>query len=225
MVRTGSQWEFTMKRLVLSIAAIVLMSGVTPAVAATVTFDFEELAVGTGLTSITMTKSGITVDIYREGGATFGITNLISAATFPASWGQRTLDPFVGGTGNTAFIANISPGVQGVSLEMGDFGADTDTLLLQAYSGLNATGTLLGTATGVLPGGGISFSFLNLSTSGADIRSIRFIGGSPNFPNSVYYDNLQLTSTDMVIPEPTSLTLLGLGAIGLLGCARRKKLS
>jgi hypothetical protein len=214
-----------MKRLVLSIAAIVLMSGVKPAVAATVTFDFEELATGTGLTSITMTKSGITVDIYREGGATFGIADLSPFATFPASWGQRTLNPFVGGTGNTAFIANISPGVQGVSLEMGDFGADADDLILEAYSGLDGTGTLLGTATGFLPPGGSTFGFATLSTTGADIRSIRFIGGSPNFPNSVYYDNLQLTSTDMVIPEPTSLTLLGLGVIGLLGCARRKKLS
>jgi len=57
-----------------------------------------------------------------------------------------------------------------------------------------------------------SFTFSTFSIFAADIRSIRFIGGSADFPNSVFYDNLRVTDT---IPEPTTLLLLGTGREGV----------
>ncbi len=56
------------------------------------------------------------------------------------------VDPFFD-TSASAFVANFSSSLSGFSFEFGDFDQDRDTLTLSAYSGLNGTGTLLGTVT------------------------------------------------------------------------------
>jgi hypothetical protein len=47
-----------------------------------------------------------------------------------------------------------------------------------------------------------------LSVSAPVIRSIRFVGGSTGFPNSIYFDNLTV-----IVPAPGALALLSLAAL------------
>lgn len=215
-------------------AAIILtLSSQVLARADTVNFDFESQPAtftsppqGTrpgALTSLTMSMSGLSVTITRPGSQFDIVDNSGNQAGKPASYGSRSLDPFFDSSSNTPFIANFSQNVTSVSIDMGDYGGDIDNLVLEAYSGANGTGTLLASATGVLiPGGG--FDTMTLSVTAPGIMSLRFVGGSPSFPNSVFYDNLNVTfSPQTSVPEPATMVLLGTGLAGLCGAVRRRR--
>jgi hypothetical protein len=115
-----------------------------------------------------------------------------------------------------AFVFDFDKPLTSAVVEMGDFGQDTDNLLLQAFDGIGATGNLLASDTGSLPGGGNNFGFETLSVTATNIRSLRMIGGS-NSGNSVFYDNIVVTS----IPEPSSAMLLT--AVGTTFAALRRR--
>jgi hypothetical protein len=228
-----------------AIAVVVAVAFVTTVVgiakASTVTFDFEDQAataipisgVRTGaLTSLTYTLSGLTLQITRPGGK-FDIVQDILGQAKPVSWGAKSLDPFAQAMQATTFVVNFSLPVDSVSIMMGDYGDDpNDALILKAFSGLNASGTALASATDTLPLGGTNFDYRTLTVSVAGINSISFIGGTQYFPNSVFYDNITVTFTGDGgttgeeppgnIPEPSALTLVAIGLTGLLTVARRK---
>lgn len=201
--------------------------GIGASARAAVVFDFEEQA-QTGfnagaLTTLDMAKDGLAITITRPGSPNrFDVydVNDIGNPTFPAAWGVRSISPWFSNAG-TAFVATFSQPVQQIAIDMGDFGGDPDTLLLEAFSTVDASGAILTSATTQLPLGGSSFTQATLSVdAGAPlIRSIRFMGGTESFqtpfgiisvPNSVYYDNLTVT-----VPEPASLALLALFAVAL----------
>ena len=163
---------------------------------------------------LTLNQGGLTLTLTREGNGRFDIFNNDAEPNFPQAWGARSLAPF--SAANTAFVANFSQAVSAVSIEMGDFGQDEDVPLIQAFSGLNGTGTLLGTASSTLAGGTVGFTSVTLSVPFGGILSVRFIGGSPGFPNSVLYDNINVTfGPTQPVPEPTTMALLGIGLAGM----------
>lgn len=214
-----------MKRLSVFIVAACFAAGAQ----AYSLFDFEsEVATSSiplghpgALSSLSMTDNGLTLDLYRQGGATFDVLDIAATpGSFPLTWDTRALDPFANPTTNDWFIGNFSLAVSQVEVEMTDFGGDDDVLVMEVYSGLDATGTLIATST-LTWGTNSSPNYMATAWSnfgGPDTaRSIRFRGGSSSFPNSVYYDNIAANP----VPEPASTTALLLGAGALL--RRRKK--
>ncbi len=212
---------------VLTATAFVIAAMAGHAHAAPVVFDFEDqpnTGFDTGaFTSLTLGGDDLQLTITRPGDPNqFDVydVNEIGNPTFPASWGVRSLNPWFSNDG-TAFVGTFDRPVMSVTLDMGDFGQDPDDLLLQAFDGVDATGTLLDEASFQLPEGGTDFTEARLSV-GADapsIQSIRFIGGTEAYetdfgtfsiPNSVYYDNFAV-----VVPEPSTALLLGLGFLAL----------
>ncbi len=181
-----------------------------------------------GYTTLTETQGGVVLTLMREGATRFDVTNF--SGVLPASFGARTLDPFFN-SGNSAFIGNFSTTLSGVSIQFGDAGQDTDVFTLQAFSGLNGTGTLLGSTSVNYPGSQsiVNGAFGVGSLSGlSGIQSIRFIGGSSGgFENSVYYDNITITQQGVTaVPEPSEWAVIGMTATtlgGLMVRARRRK--
>jgi hypothetical protein len=163
------------------------------------------------LTSLSDTKSGLTISL-RRGASSFDIVSNTGTQQKPSVFGQRSLDPFVSPNDPTPFTVDFSRGVYSVSVAMGDYGQDdNDTLSLRAYSGQNASGTLLALRTDTLPSNGDRFAFKVLTVSSSTpIRSITMQGGTSSFRNSVFYDNLEVTTTPTSPPaSPRFLATTG----------------
>jgi hypothetical protein len=196
----------------------------TTALADVVTFNFESLPVQSGLGTLTLTGGGLTATLLQN---RFEISDLSASVPFglPLSWGSRTLTVFDQPTADP-FIMNFSQGIAGISVEMGDFGVDEDALVLQLFSGLNGTGTLLGTSSGTLPGGGFGFTSLTLAVNAMPALSARFIGASGGV-QSVSYDNISVTFNPTTVPtgvpEPSTLVLMSSGLLGVGFLKRRRR--
>lgn len=164
-----------------------------------INFDFETLSPtqippnspAGALSDLSITQSGLTIDISREQ-SSFDIVSNVGDQQKSIEFGQRSLTPFSDETDPTLFTVNFSANVYRVSVTMGDYGEDEDVLFVQAYSGLNATGDFLDVDAIILPESdtdNFSSQVLILEST-TPIRSIEMIGGSEDFPNSVFYDNL-----------------------------------
>jgi len=230
-----------MKKYALSIILLLIFS--SSVCADPIVFDFEDQTATfitppgsrTGaLSTLTMTESGLSVTITRESEGKFDlVSNTGNQDDKPTEFGSISLDPFFQETLNTAFILNFSSPITSFSVQMGDYGStggDSDNaILVQAYSGLNATGSLLDSDSGAYGYGGFytpdpSDDIITLQVGASGINSIRMIGGSTitPFPNSMFYDNLTVDTTTPV-PEPSTMLLLGSGLLGLWGFRKKFK--
>lgn len=205
--------------------ASLLLFAAIPAFADVVTFNFEGIAAtnDTGaFTSLSQTVDGVTMTVTRVGGNAFDIGNLSGLIPAGDGWGTSTLSPFFDAS-NSAFIFTFSQAVSTFSVQVGDFDADSDTQSGTAFSGANGTGTNLGTFGGTWGAGDISSDTPETdSISAAGIMSVVYIGGSADFPNSLYYDNIMVT-TNAATPEPGSILLLLTGAGGFAGLRLRRR--
>jgi hypothetical protein len=200
-------------------ACLVALVATAAANAAPILFTFESTSQGT-YSTLPITQGGLTATISTNtpnflvtgpfGGAPGWGNNhlLVSFNTFPA--------------GNY-FQVNFSQPLTSASVQFADFFADSDTpVTLDAYSGLNGTGSIVASDSEVWPAtsGFPAFGTLSL-VSATPFQSIRFTGGG-GFPNSLFWDNLQVEVAP--VPEPISLVVFG-GLVAVGGLVARKRLA
>ncbi|MFW6163725.1 MAG: PEP-CTERM sorting domain-containing protein [Planctomycetota bacterium] len=182
------------------LAILALCGGMAQAVP--VVIDFESGPAGT-------------VTTYTESGATFTATD---GGTFRRGLTPNNTQGLLGSPSPYSTLrADIAGGTTAVSVDLGDYNQDSDTLFLEIFT---ATNVSVGYTSQVIAG-----SFTGMKTLSLSHPSIAYavfgatdpaLGGS-----SVYADNFTFESSD-VIPEPATLSLLGLGGLALLRRRRRR---
>ncbi len=213
----------------LCLGLAIVLAGSRPARADLVTFGFEQCVATSerfvhpgGYESLECSAGMITMIITRSDGAPFDVIE-VTQPTFPHQWGTRALDPWFGWKTPTDnwFIASFSLPVSYVQLQFTDFGQDSDTVYLRAYSSLFGLGDFIGGATAPW-GTASSPSFVTLEyTAPTDesFMSVMFRGYSPVLSNSMYVDNIAVQT--IAIPEPASSSALSIG-LGLMAARRRR---
>lgn len=193
--------------------------------AALTVYDFEEFPgnffdTAGDRTSLVSVKDGVTMTVTRSSGSAFCVFDLQSHAPafrFPKSWGDRALSPFFNAALDDYFVCNFDKTLSYFEVEMTDFAQDSDTMELHAFTGLNCTGNEVGTA--VFNWGTASApNWAGLATYSEPIRSVCIRGGSREYPNSMYIDNIGICEA---VPEPATMATIGAGIVGLI--ARRRK--
>ncbi|MEM6372620.1 MAG: VPLPA-CTERM sorting domain-containing protein [Pseudomonadota bacterium] len=178
---------------------LVLCAGT--ASAATTTIDFNGFVSGTDLTGVEL--SGVT---FTRG------SNTIITEVSPSGMSIR------GGSFSdaTPYRADFNFVTDMVSVDLGDFGNDSDFLQLRAY---DAVGALLASTSGSL---GTARGMRTLTVTATDIAYVEFEGGSGAFfPGSVYADNFTF-NTPAPVPLPAAGGMLALAVAGF-GVMRRRR--
>ncbi|MDP3281524.1 MAG: FxDxF family PEP-CTERM protein [Nitrosomonas sp.] len=182
--------------LIYSIALFAPFAFATSSVhAAPITINFDALSL-----------SG--VSSYTESGVTFTAP---SFSTLDSPNG--TLALLEESSPKNFLRADISGGAVSVSVDLGDFGGDSDLLFLEVF---DSSDTSLGRTEFFIEASFTGMETLSLSTPGI---SYAIFGGIGENGSSVYADNFTITA----IPEPETYAML-LAGLGLLGfTARRRK--
>lgn len=191
------------KRLMGFTIGTLMALGAGTATAATAVFDFEGVAPGNYGSSLTLFGPGINLTITRDRGPIE-----IATRTYPPGWGLNALSPFLD-TNGSEFFLTFSALVTSISVDVGDFApSDPDSFTLDAGTGSDSGSQ--GENTG-FP------TFSTLSLSEIDTFTAQLSGGSADFPQSVFWDNITVAFVPAEVPEPApyALLLAGLAALGL----------
>ncbi|MEM0922056.1 MAG: VPLPA-CTERM sorting domain-containing protein [Pseudomonadota bacterium] len=180
------------------------------------TLNFDNLSDGEVITGVDFSGVSFTVgsDDIQAADLVLRANNIGSPV--PTGFSQDIAiesSPF---TNPNPFTGTFSiSGVRSVSLGLGDFGADSDSLFLTAFDG---DGNTLATDTEALGAGEFSFLTLSLITT-TDIASVSF-GSSGAAPNSVFFDDFSFETIAVPLPAGLALLLSGLAVFGVT--ARRR---
>jgi len=171
-----------------------------------------------GHTLLNISVAGNAVDVYRSGGEDFDVTDNTTMAGMPGDWGNRSLAPFVAADAGDWFVFDfLTAPITEFSAQLGDYGGDDDIIQWMAFDGLGGTGTQVGLGS-VGYGTTTVPTYMTVSqVFSAGARSVLIRGGNQTFPNSLFIDNF----SNQAVPEPATMTVLGLGALAAL--KRRKR--
>lgn len=215
------------RALVVAGIATLLGCGLTTTASASILWDFEEQPIAsnpTSVPSVVSTQSGVTLTVLKPDGSNLQIWDLSTFAG-PPSWGMRSIGNFE--TTTNPIVLNFSTAVSSFSLQTGDYDADDDSpVTIQAFSGLNGTGSLLGTATADYPAGkDVSLGdVLTLGIPASGILSVVYTSGGA-FPGSMFIDNVMASVGTVTTPEPSTLAIASVASLLGLGYLRRRRSS
>jgi hypothetical protein len=201
------------------------------------------------------TKDGLTVTITRFLTVGFdlvynvnrtgpGLSGANLQGDKPATWGNKSLDPFVnitsdptppalnqpndtlpGSQPSAYWLFSFSQAVSAVSIEFGDYGDDTDEARLRAFSTTNQANPPIATGSAIAPLHSdaqlLAFT-VGLSSPEQNIRLVTFesISDGGSATNNVFLDNLRVSLAPA--PEPGTVALWTPGALGGIEWARRR---
>lgn len=154
---------------------------------------------------------------YTDQGVTFTASDGLGLTSFNfASSPNGTpgvIGCFVTGSFASTIATFASTYTGSVSVDLGDFNEDAETVFLELYDAAN---NLLAQASQLL-----AADFIGMVTLAASAANVAYavFGGSGELGSSVYGDNF--TFAPQVIPEPAPLAMIALGLV-LLAARRRR---
>lgn len=208
-----------MKKNVLSLFILLLTLFISN-ISYAVTYDMNSMTTGY-YTESTFNNAFLGVSFNNTGGDGFAIFQVDDLK--PDFSGNAILNSPFWTMGNST-IATFSESVFSVSVTMGDYNSDHDSLYLFAYDG---NGSQIGGAFFANPDSSIAGTTLSVSSSATDIAYVEFygVGGGQN---SVLWDNFSFneevgSNNQSPVPEPATIFFLGAGLAGLAGIRKKNR--